>query len=125
LLLSMDNIARLGKLILDGGRIGDAQILQPDMLDEFFAPRHARGLPTGIQLEAGEVHYHAGIWRLPYRSRAGELLWIPSMRGYGGQIIQTLPNGITAFRFGFDSYETEERYDALKLVKLADAIRPF
>ncbi|MFT5506438.1 MAG: hypothetical protein ACI8XC_004166, partial [Gammaproteobacteria bacterium] len=24
-----------------------------------------------------------------------------------------------------DSYETEERYDALKLVKLADAIRPF
>ncbi|MFT5398206.1 MAG: hypothetical protein ACI8XW_000996, partial [Gammaproteobacteria bacterium] len=55
----------------------------------------------------------------------GELLWIPSMRGYGGQIIQTLPNGVTAFRFGFDSYETEERYDALKLVKLADAIRPF
>jgi len=124
LLLSMDNIARLGKLILDGGKIGDEQILQPDMLDEFFNPRHARGLPTGIQIEAGEVHYHAGIWHLPYRSRAGELLWIASMRGYGGQIIQTLPNGITTFRFGFDSYETEERYDALKLVKLADAIRP-
>jgi hypothetical protein len=47
------------------------------------------------------------------------------MRGYGGQIIQTLPNGVTTFRFGADSYETEERYDALKLVKLADAIRPF
>ena len=28
-------------------------------------------------------------------------------------------------RFGFDSYETEERYDALKLTKLADTIRPF
>ena len=125
LLLSMDNIARLGKLILDRGRIGDAQILQPDMLDEFFDPRRAKGLPTGIQIEAGEVHYHAGIWHLPYRSRAGELWWIPSMRGYGGQIIQTLPNGITTFRFGFDSYATEERYDALKLVKLADAIRPF
>ena len=125
LLLSMDNIARLGKLILDSGRIDNEQILQPDMLDEFFNPRHAKGLPTGIQIEAGEVHYHAGIWHLPYRSRAGELLWIPSMRGYGGQIIQTLPNGITTFRFGFDSYATEERYDALKLVKLADAIRPF
>ncbi len=125
LLLTMDNVARLGKLILDDGKVGDEQILDRGLLDEFFNPRIAKGLPTGIQIEAGEVHYHAGIWHLPYRSLAGELFWIPSMRGYGGQIIQTLPNGITTFRFGFDSYETEERYDALKLVKLADLIRPF
>ncbi len=125
LLLTMDNIARLGKLILDNGRIGDEQILQSEMLQEFFDPRRPKGLPTGIHIEDGEVHYHAGIWHLPYRSRAGEPLWIPSMRGYGGQIIQTMPNGITSFRFGADSYETEERYDGLKLVKLADAIRPF
>ena len=57
--------------------------------------------------------------------RAGEFFWIPSMRGYGGQIIQTPPNGITSFRFDADSYETEKRYNALKLVKLADAIKPF
>ena len=125
LLLTMDNIARLGQLILDNGRIGDEQILDPILIDEFFNPRVAKGLPTGIQIEDGEVHYHAGIWHLPYRSLAGKLFWIPSMRGYGGQIIQTLPNGITTFRFGHDSYETEERYDALKLVKLADTIRPF
>ncbi|MFT5503730.1 MAG: hypothetical protein ACI845_002540 [Gammaproteobacteria bacterium] len=125
LLLTIDNVARLGELILDGGRIGDEQILSTTLLNEFFNPRVAKGLPTGIQIEDGEVHYHAGIWHLPYRSLAGELLWIPSMRGYGGQIIQTLPNGITTFRFGHDSYETEERYDGLKLVKLADAIRPF
>ena len=125
LLLSMDNIAGIGKLIHDNGRVGDEQILHPGMLQEFFDPRLARGLPTGIHIDDGEVHYHAGIWHLPYRSRAGRLLWIPTMRGYGGQIIQTLPNGITSFRFGADSYATEARYDALKLVKLADAIRPF
>ncbi len=125
LLLSMDNIARLGQLILDRGRIGDEQILDPLMLDEFFDPRIPKGLPTGIRIETGEVHYHAGTWHLPYRSNSGEDFWIPTMRGYGGQIIQTLPNGTTAFRFGFDSYETEERYDALKLVRLSDKIRPF
>jgi hypothetical protein len=125
LLLTMDNIAGLGKLIHDNGRVGDDQILHPGMLQEFFDPRLAKGLPTGIHIDDGEVHYHAGIWHLPYRTRADELLWIPSMRGYGGQIIQTLPNGITSFRFGADSYATEERYDALKLVKLADTIRPF
>lgn len=125
LLLTIDNIARLGQLIVDRGKIGDEQVLEPNMLDEFFDPRRAKGLPTGIEVEAGEVHYHAGIWHLPYRSASGEDFWIPSMRGYGGQIIQPLPNGSIAFRFGFDSYETEERYDALKLAKLSDAIRPF
>lgn len=125
LLLSMDNIARLGKLILDRGRIGDEQILEPKILDELFNPRLPKGLPTGIRIDAGETHYHAGIWHLPYRSNSGEEFWIPSMRGYGGQIIQTLPNGTTTFRFGFDSYETEERYDALKLVRLSDMVRPF
>jgi len=125
LLLTMDNIAGLGKLILDGGRIDGEPVLEPTMLAEFFDPRRAKGLPTGIHVDDGEVHYYAGIWHIPYRSLNGELFWIPSMRGYGGQIIQTLPNGMTAFRFGFDSYETEERYDALKLVRLADTLRPF
>lgn len=125
LLLSMDNIARLGKLIIDAGRIGDGQILDVDMLGEMFDPRRAKGLPTGIQVEDGEIHYHAGIWHLPYRSQQGELFWIPTMRGYGGQTIQTLPNAITTFRFGADSYATEERYDPLKLTRLAESIRPF
>ena len=47
------------------------------------------------------------------------------MCGYGGQLIYILPNGVTAFRFAFDSHETEERYDMLKIVRLADAIQPF
>lgn len=125
LLLSMDNIASIGKLISAGGKIDGEQILDAAMLDDFFDPRRSKGLPTGIHIDAGEVHYYAGTWHLPYRSRNGELFWIPSMRGYGGQIIQVLPNGMTTFRFGFDSYATEERYDALKLVKLADALQPF
>ena len=47
------------------------------------------------------------------------------MQGYGGQLTQILPNATTAFRFGFDSYDTEVRYDALKLVRLSDTIKPF
>ena len=125
LLLTMDNIARLGKLILDRGKIRDQQVLDPQMLDEIFDHRTEKGLPTGTYTTDGEIRYHAGTWHLPYRSLDGKLYWIPTMRGYGGQIIQTLPNGTTVFRFGFDGAETEERFDALKLAKLSDAIRPF
>ena len=95
------------------------------MLDEIFSFDLAKGLPTGTYTADGEVHYYAATWHLPYQSRNGKKFWIPSMRGYGGQLIQMFPNNTIGFRFGFDSYETEERYDALKLVKLSDAIKQF
>ena len=125
LLLTMDNIANLGKLILDHGKVDGKQILHAEILDELFNPRSQKGLATGTQTKDGEIFYHGGIWHLPYRSQNNELFWIPTMRGYGGQLIQTLPNGTTVFRFGFDSYETEERYDMLKMVRLSDSISPF
>ena len=125
LLLTMDNIASLGKLIHDHGEIADEQILEPGILDEIFNSRKLKGLPTGTHTTDGEIHYHGGTWHLPYVSNNNERFWIPTMRGYGGQLIYILPNGITAFRFGFDSYETEERYDMLKIVRLADSIKPF
>ena len=125
LLLNMDHIARLGQLIRDRGSVGEEQLLEPKMLDEFFNSRNKKGLATGIQSEDGEVHYHGGIWHLPYKSLSGDMHWIPAMRGYGGQTIMTLPNGTTAFRFGSDSYATTERYDAIDLARLSDSIRPF
>lgn len=125
LLLTMDNIAGLSTLIVNRGKIGNEQILDSIILDEIFNPEQKKGLPTGTHTTDGEIHYHGGTWHLPHKSGNEKTYWIPTMRGYGGQTIQTLPNGMTAFRFGFDSYETEERYDFLKLARLADAIRPF
>ena len=125
LLLTLDHIASLGKLIHDGGKIGDQQILEAGMLTEWFDPVVQKGLPTGTHTTDGEVRYLGGIWHLPYVSGNNRLWWLPTMRGYGGQVIQILPNGTTGFRFGFDSYQTEERYDHLKLARLSDAIRPF
>ena len=125
MLLTMDNIAALGRLILAGGKRQDRQILEPQLLDSIFSFYEQKGLPTGIYTEYGEVHYYGATWHLPYQSSRGEKMWIPTMRGYGGQVIQVLPNRMTAFRFGFDSYDTDQRYDALKLVRLADAIKPF
>ncbi len=125
LLLTMDNVARLGQLIHANGRIDGQQILHPGMLDELFNPAVSKGLATGTSTSDGEVYYHGGIWRLPYKSLNNRTWLIPSMRGYGGQIIQILPNGTTVFRFGHDSDATEERFDMLKLVRLSDTIRPF
>ncbi len=125
LLLTMDNVAALGKLILDSGKIQDQQILDPQLLNGIFSFDAKKGLPTGTYTEHGQVYYYGATWHLPYQSRGGQKMWIPTMRGYGGQYIQILPNRTIGFRFGFDSYDTDERYDGLKLVRLADAVDPF
>lgn len=125
LLFSMDNIARLGRLLHDRGWAQNQQILHPSLLDEVFDPRNKKGLPTGTYTADGEVHYHAATWHLPYVARNGERFWLPSMLGYGGQMIQLLPNGMTAFRFAYDSTDTEARYDGLTLARISDAIDGF
>ena len=125
LLLTLDNVTCLSRLLHEGGKVNGEQILEPSMLAEVFDPAVKKGLPTGMHTTDGEAHYHFGTWHLPYRSAGGAQFWLPTMLGYGGQTIQLLANGMTAFRFAHDHYGSDERYDTLKLVRIADAITPF
>ena len=125
LLFTMNDVACLGRLIINRGKISGQYLLQPDLLGELFYPVQATGLPTGLFTRDGEIHYHAGLWYLPYRCGSGNLIWIPTMQGYGGLVMQILPNAIVSFRFGFDSISDTDSYPAMNLVRLADQIRPF
>ena len=125
LLLTLDNVACLSRLLHQGGKADGEQLLDPTLLVEVFDPRVCKGLPTGIHTADGENRYHFGTWHLPYKSTGNELFWLPTMLGYGGQTIQLLPNGMTAFRFARDTSGTGDRFDTLKLARVADAITPF
>jgi len=125
LYLGLDDIARLGRLLTDGGRHDGEQLLEPTLLASCLDGAFDKGLPTGtFTAEDREVTYHLAYWQLPMTTRAERDVRIPSMRGYGGQIVQPLWNGITCFRFGHDVPDKQERYDALKLPRIADALRP-
>jgi len=125
LFLGLDDVAKLGRLLTDGGVHDGEQVLEPTLLASCLDGAFDKGLPTGTTTAEGrEVTYHLAYWQLPMTTAAGRDVRIPSMRGYGGQIIQPLWNGITCFRFGHDQPDREDRYDALKLPRLADALRP-
>ena len=66
-----------------------------------------------------------GFWHLPYRSRAGELLYLATMLGYGGNLVILCPNRMTAIRFAHDSPAAQADYDPLVLPRIADALEPF
>ena len=124
LFLGLDDIAKLGALIAGGGRHRGEQMLCPRLLADATDGDVAKGLPTGTTTVDGEVTYRLAYWQLPYRTRRGRLVRIPSMRGYGGNIIQPLWNGITCFRLAHDAPNDQDRYDALKLPRIADALAP-
>ena len=108
-----------------GGKAGYHRVLDENLLAEIFDPRTEVGLPTGLFTDDGEIRYHAAAWHVPYRARSGELFWLPTMLGYGGQVIQLMPNGVTAFRFAYDDTNGDQRFDTAKLARIADAIQPF
>ena len=124
LFLGIDDIAKLGTLIANGGVHDGQRLLCRHLLADATDGDFAKGLPTGTTTEDGEVTYRLAYWQLPYRARSGRMVRIPSMRGYGGNIIQPLWNGITCFRLAHDAPDAQDRYDGLKLPRIADALRP-
>lgn len=125
LFLGIDDIAKLGRLLTHGGRHNGEQLLDPVLVREALDTAPDKGLATGHRTTDGDVTYHLAYWMQGYNSQASGFMRLPTMRGYGGNIIQPLPNGMTAFRLAHDTPDEDERYDALKLARIADTIKPF
>jgi CubicO group peptidase (beta-lactamase class C family) len=122
---SLDDVAKLVKLMRHGGRHQGKQILSATKLAEALGPSMKIGLPTGWPLEHGEVTYHMSFWQHPYRAQSGRLIRIPAMSGIGGNYVIIMPNGITALRFADGRYNNPGTWDSSGLRKVADYIRPF
>ena len=122
---TLDEVAKLVKLLRHGGRHQGEQILSATKLAEALGPSMKIGLPTGWPLEHGEVAYHMSLWQHPYRAKNGCLFRYPAMSGHGGNYVLIMPNGITAFRFADGRYNSPGTWDSSGLRKVADYIRPF
>ena len=122
---TLDEVAKLVKLLRHGGRHQGEQILSATKLAEALGPTMKIGLPTGWPLEHGEVSYHMSFWQHPYRAKNGCLFQYPAMSGHGGNYVLIMPNGITAFRFADGRYNSPGTWDSSGLRKVADYIRPF
>ncbi len=125
LFLGLDDVAKLGRLLSNLGNHEGEQLLDRQLAEHCLKCEWTGGLPTGTFTADGrEVTYRMAYWQLPMTTRSGRDMRIATMRGYGGQVIQPLPNGITCFRFGHDSPAIEKPFDALMLPRLADALVP-
>ncbi|PPR22493.1 MAG: hypothetical protein CFH39_01204 [Alphaproteobacteria bacterium MarineAlpha10_Bin2] len=117
LYVTIDDVAKIVKLMHDGGKHEGRQLLHPGKLAEAIYQTEMRGLPTG---GIGQDHeYHLSFWMKPFNDNNGCELWLPKMIGYGGNIVMILPNRTTAFRFA-----DNHRYAARDLALAAHDVRP-
>jgi CubicO group peptidase (beta-lactamase class C family) len=124
MLPNLDEVAKLVKLLRNGGRHQGKQILSATKLDEAIGNARPPGLPTGWQIDDGETNYHMSLWLHPFVAKNGCRVRIPAMSGGGGTYVIIMPNGITAFRFADGRYNDPGTWDSSGLRKVADHIRP-
>ena len=124
MLPNLDDLAKLVKLLRNGGRYKGVQILSAIKLEEAFGKERPPGLPTGWLFDDGEVNYHMSLWQHPYKAQNGCFVRIPAMSGHGGTYVIFMPNNITAFRFADGLANNSATYDSTGLRKVADYIRP-
>ena len=122
---TLGEVAKLVKLLRNGGQHKGEQILSEKMLNKAIGKAMSPGLPTGWQLDDGETYYNMSLWLHPYRAKNDCFLKIPAMSGHGGSYVIIMPNGITAFRFADGRENSPGTYDSSGLRKVADYIRPF
>jgi hypothetical protein len=118
--VTIDDIAKIAGLLQNDGMHDGVRLLSQAGLAEALYETDVRGLPTGADNEHGAKTYHLSLWQENYITASGERYFAPRMSGYGGNIVQLMPNGIIGFRFGNGGDKPLEQ-----MTIVADQIRPF
>ena len=119
LYVTVDDIAKISRLLQQGGKHNGKQLLHPGKLAEALYQTEKRGLPTGRSNDHGVNTYHMSLWHAPYTTAAGYHTSIPGISGWGGMTISLMPNGITAYRLKNGGNEGPG------MIEAANKIRPF
>jgi hypothetical protein len=118
---TIEDVAKLTTLLQNGGAHQGQQILHAGKLAEALYKANAMGLPNNsVKNRFGEGRYSLSFWPVPYRTATGCVFQIPTMSGWGGNVVVLLPNGISAFRFA-----DGDHYDVDTMVLVGEALRPF
>ena len=98
--ITIDDTAKIARLIENRGKHDGVQILSKAGLAEALYDTDVRGLPNGGSNRFGTNTYHLTVWHENFTTDAGKTYTIPTMNGYGGNFVKLMPNGMIGFRMG-------------------------
>lgn len=115
---SLSDIAKIATLYQNKGRSGDQHILYGPAVETMLDAVHPHGLPTGESNRFGEGRYFNSLWYARFSPTDNCKLIIPSMLGWGGNLVVLLPNGMTGIRLAknWDGNEAVDDYTGISTV---------
>ncbi len=95
---TLEDLARIALLLQQDGIWKGRRLLHAPSLERSLFRGQQRGLPTGVNLSDGIVHYQDSFWGLPCKigERSG---FAPYMSGHGGNALLLAPGGASYLRF--------------------------
>ena len=116
-----DAIVKVARLMaLDGGKIGDRQVLEPHAL---AAALQRDPNDRGVATYFFGNYYNNGTWAFPLalfpNNRFACGAWVPFMTGLSGVRVAMMPNG-----FIFYYFDDSQSFPMLESIDVADHIRP-
>jgi hypothetical protein len=111
---------RVAQLLQKGGVHDGVQVLSAAGIAQSAGPATPAQFRSGEVTAAGEVIYAHYFWNVPFRDQAC-VANIPSMMGWGGNVVALLPNGMTAFRIS----RGREKWDPTDMAVAAHRARSF
>ncbi len=120
---TMDDLAKIARLLQRGGAHEGAQLLHPELTAEALYRTDVRGITFGPPLETGQPSYHLAIWHQNYVGEGGCAVDLARMSGWGGHRVVLFPNGIVAIRIA--KVTGSEASPVEGLAAVADRLDPF
>ena len=118
--MTADDIAKVARLLQNGGEHNGTQLLSKAGVAEALYETDVRGLPTSASNEYGAKTYHLSLWHESFVSESGKVYAAPKMVGWGGVIVQLMPNGMIGFRIGSGGSPAVEQ-----MMLISNKMKPF
>lgn len=119
---TISDLVKIARLFQDGGRHGDAQLLNAEKLADILPAAEPVGLPTGSQFKP---YYRKAFWRGQMKSEDGCDVSYPVMLGWGANFVPLFPDHVFAIRIA-KNWEGDDGASTLdSLARVADRVGDF
>lgn len=125
LLATTGEVVRLSILLRRAQSLRHRTPLAARLIRDALSTERGVGRLTGQSWPDGEGSYHFGFWRIPYRSSERCLVYIPTGLGRGGNVVNFMPNDMTAFRIADGDSANPATRDSRDMRRIGNEIRPF
>jgi CubicO group peptidase (beta-lactamase class C family) len=122
---TLGDLAKIAQLYHSRGKHNGVQILHAGKIDELLYGTLERGLPTGYQNQFGRTRYFRSFWNVFFHSHEGCPLYIPEMRGWGGNIVSLMPDNLTGIRLAKNWVQNDWVFNTAGMMAVGDRLGRF